>query len=42
MPKTDFIFDGKFDEEYFNEVREKRLINLLAQEASSSNDIRSR
>jgi len=32
IPRADFLAGGTFDEEYFNEVRERKLINLLAQE----------
>lgn len=32
LPRKDFIFDNKFDEELFNEIREKKLATLLATE----------
>ena len=32
LPHSDFITDGKFDEDYFADIREKRLLNMLAQE----------
>jgi len=32
LPKANFLINGRFDEEYFGEVRERHLINMLAQE----------
>ena len=32
LPRKDFIFGGTFDEELFNEIREKKLATLLATE----------
>eukprot|EP01022_Parablepharisma_sp_SALTPOND_P022319 TRINITY_DN4500_c0_g1_i1.p1 TRINITY_DN4500_c0_g1~~TRINITY_DN4500_c0_g1_i1.p1 ORF type:complete len:1311 (-),score=211.19 TRINITY_DN4500_c0_g1_i1:1930-5862(-) len=32
LPKREFLVNGKFDEDYFAEVREKQLATLLAQE----------
>jgi len=32
LPKKEFLTNGKFDEDYFSEVREKQLATLLAQE----------
>jgi len=37
LPKSEFIVEGKFDEEYFTEVREKQLGTLLAQEVIIKN-----
>jgi hypothetical protein len=34
LPKLEFFINDRFDEEYFAEVREKRLANLLAQEVT--------
>jgi hypothetical protein len=30
LPRPDFIFNNAFDDELFNEIREKRLASLLA------------
>jgi len=32
VPKPNFLINGRFNEEYFGEVRERHLINMLAQE----------
>jgi len=37
LPKPEFLTNGRFDEDYFAEVREKRLANMLAQEVISIN-----
>jgi hypothetical protein len=32
LPKANFLINGRFDEKYFGEMRERHLINMLAQE----------
>jgi len=32
LPRKEFVFQGVFDEELFNEIREKKLVTLLARE----------
>lgn len=39
LPSIEFMINDKFDEEYFTEIREKRLINLLAQEVVDCEDL---
>lgn len=39
LPSPEFLFNGKFDEEYFIEVREKQLAVLLAQEVVDNEDL---
>eukprot|EP00826_Nyctotherus_ovalis_P027075 TRINITY_DN2110_c0_g4_i1.p1 TRINITY_DN2110_c0_g4~~TRINITY_DN2110_c0_g4_i1.p1 ORF type:complete len:930 (-),score=285.35 TRINITY_DN2110_c0_g4_i1:226-3015(-) len=36
LPKANFLINGRFDEEYFAEIRERHLINMLAQEVRLS------
>jgi len=39
LPKEEFLVDQQFDEDYFTEVREKRLGSLLAQEVIDTEEI---
>eukprot|EP00826_Nyctotherus_ovalis_P012351 TRINITY_DN13259_c0_g1_i1.p1 TRINITY_DN13259_c0_g1~~TRINITY_DN13259_c0_g1_i1.p1 ORF type:complete len:433 (-),score=73.61 TRINITY_DN13259_c0_g1_i1:75-1373(-) len=39
LPKSEFLANGRFAEEFFSEVRERRLINMLAQEVALRNFI---
>mmetsp|Transcript_97748 Transcript_97748/g.134473 ORF Transcript_97748/g.134473 Transcript_97748/m.134473 type:complete len:107 (-) Transcript_97748:156-476(-) len=32
LPRKEFVFQGVFDEELFGEIREKKLVTLLARE----------
>ena len=32
LPRREFIYQGEFDEELFSEIREKKLVQLLARE----------
>ena len=32
MPRREFILHGEFDEELFSDIREKKLVQLLARE----------
>ncbi len=38
MPKPDYVSEGRFNEEVFMEVRDKRLATLLAQEVIDNED----
>jgi len=39
LPNPEFLFNGKFDEEYFIEIRERQLAILLAQEVVDNEDL---
>lgn len=36
MPRREFVYRGVFDEELFTEIREKKLVSLLAREMIES------
>ena len=36
MPRREFVYRGVFDEELFTEIREKKLVSLLAREMVES------
>eukprot|EP00826_Nyctotherus_ovalis_P020847 TRINITY_DN16618_c0_g1_i1.p2 TRINITY_DN16618_c0_g1~~TRINITY_DN16618_c0_g1_i1.p2 ORF type:complete len:132 (-),score=46.56 TRINITY_DN16618_c0_g1_i1:123-518(-) len=39
LPKAEFVVEGRFDEDYFTEAREKQLGALLAQEVIDGEDV---
>ncbi len=39
LPSMEFVNNGKFDEDYFAEVREKQLATLLAQEVIDNEEM---
>ena len=38
LPKSDYVINDKFDEDYFTEIREKKLAILLAQEVIDNDE----